>query len=282
VRSGTFFDVLGPVLTLWTLQAPVVVQGDSSCPRAADVESRLADLMAKVPDGAAQDRAVLRQDLAGLHIDLFRADGVRIAERKLTASSECADLAAAAAVIIATWEAQFRPSAPSPPTVDFELGMFGSLAGLEWVPGAMLAASWAPEPRVFGIYGALSASMMHSQPVAGGPGTISWTRGAALLGPRYRYKGVSMEIDAHAGGLAGLLHLEASGLATTGSSTVGTLGVGAGVHASPTWNRAAPWVGVDAHFWPTREHVQLMGVPPQEIVPRLELHLAVGIGFGRF
>jgi hypothetical protein len=294
------------VFALWALHPLVVTEGATACPAPADVARELSELMASVPDDVAQDRAVLRQAAGGLHLDLRRDDGARIAERDLSSSGTCADLASAAAVIIATWEVQLQPqrvgrtrlptssvatqgTAPAGParqTLDLDLGGLGSLAGSQWAPGAVLAGSWAPRPQLVGIYAALAAAGTRSQPVAAAPGaTASWTRGALSLGSRVRFGGELVRADAHAAALGGLLHLAASGLSTTRSETVAALGVGAGVRLSPAWRVAAPWVGVDAQLWPAHEYLQVMtpnGLVTAGELPRFELLVEAGVSLGRF
>jgi hypothetical protein len=297
-----------PLLTLLALHPLVTTEGGTTCPTPADVARELTELMASVPDDVAQDRALLRSIPGGLHLDLRRDDGARIAERDLSSSGRCADLASAAAVIIATWEVQLQPqrmgrtrlpttavstqapvtapAAPARQTLDLDLGGLGSLAGGQWVPGAVLAGSWAPRPQLVGLYAAVAAAGTRSQDVTVAPGaTASWTRGSLALGSRVRLASELVRADAHAAALGGLLHLAAGGLSTPRSKTVAALGMGAGVRVSPAWRVATPWIGVDAQVWPGHEYLQVMtpnGLVSAGELPRFELLLEAGVSLGRF
>ena len=84
-------------LVLWAMQPSVAVGGGAMCPLPEDVARHLGDLMAQVPDGTPQDRAVLTEIGPRLRIDLVRPDGGRIAERELPRDGACSDLASATA-----------------------------------------------------------------------------------------------------------------------------------------------------------------------------------------
>jgi hypothetical protein len=97
--------------------APVVlarlidIVGSSTCPEPAAVTQRLATL---VVDAQRVRAGEVRIELDGPSIRIERRSpqGRVIATRALARVGSCADLAAAAAVVIASWESQSRPELP--------------------------------------------------------------------------------------------------------------------------------------------------------------------------
>src|SRR5262245_53120987 len=102
------------VVAIGLLLAGVDVVGDGPCPAPADVSRRLAELLpaadtAGGTGGGARRLARLSRADGHVHLELLTPDGVRLDERDLEANERCEDLAAAAAVVIAAWEAQLDP-----------------------------------------------------------------------------------------------------------------------------------------------------------------------------
>ena len=103
---STVISLLGMLVAA----GPVVpAPGGSQCPTAAEVAARVATLL--TPGGRAGDPDIVavRDDGAGLRLTLERPDGSIIGQRVLDAAHPCADLASAAAVIVATWESDVHP-----------------------------------------------------------------------------------------------------------------------------------------------------------------------------
>jgi hypothetical protein len=260
--------------------------------------------MAAVPDGTEQDRAVLSETPGGgLHIELVKPDGGRIAERDLGRTGPCWDLASASAVVIATWEAQLRPQrvrpvklaadedvrasgAGAPPTATYDAGVsgLGSLAGGQAAAGLLVDGSWAPAGYSLGVYGSAEFTTTRDTAVGGFVGTVGYWRPSAGLGPRYRLAGRDLRADLHAALLAGWLSMKASGLTTNDSDSVGQLGADAGLRIGPAWDGLVPWVGLGAQYWPGHEHMQvnINGALEQHDVPRFDLRLTVGVSLGHF
>src|SRR5438046_635289 len=97
----------------------VDVEGSSTCPTPAEVAERLRSLL---PAGAGteRDRATLVQEKGELRVALRSSAGRAVGELRLDVTASCSDLAGAAAVMIAAWEAELRPgeqpSLPPSPT----------------------------------------------------------------------------------------------------------------------------------------------------------------------
>src|SRR5262249_18315952 len=153
-----------------------------------------------------------------LIVTLARPDGTTIGERALDRGYPCADLASAAAVVIATWESdvhpEFRlppplapppapraPSPPAPPVVsaspapapagarwDVGAGITGSLApssgGTAPALGALVVASWTPAAHRVGARLAVAGTMERELPL--GSARVRWQRTNLALGPQLR------------------------------------------------------------------------------------------------
>jgi len=116
MTSGATMMALG---FLWSWLAlsgsAVTVEGDSRCPTAPEIAARVAELLPPVTTAASlPDRARVDDQGDALRISVQRPDGSLIGERTLARSFPCPDLAAAAAVIIATWESDVHPNFGKP------------------------------------------------------------------------------------------------------------------------------------------------------------------------
>ena len=106
---------------LWlALQPVVVIESEATCPTATDVAQRVTALLPVHEKKDAPDLARISDRGDAWIVTLALPDGTPIAERVLDRAFPCADLASAAAVIIATWESdvhpEFRPAPlPAPP-----------------------------------------------------------------------------------------------------------------------------------------------------------------------
>src|SRR5690242_6535798 len=85
----------------------VQVEGPAQCPTPEAVAARLDGLLGAAGD-ARDDHAVLSTGDGALRIELRSSSGAFLAERRIDARGDCAALAGAAAVVIATWEARLR------------------------------------------------------------------------------------------------------------------------------------------------------------------------------
>lgn len=289
--------VLGTLLVLWLMRPSIAVEGSTACPSAADVQGRLVDLMASIPDDVPQDRAVIDRLPDGLHIDLRRDDGGRIAERVLTAAGSCSDLASATAVIVATWEAQLRGQRVARVELDrssarsgasmFEVGLggVGSLAfgdAVEPALGGLIFGTWSPKPTGLGLSLTGAATSARSSTLTT-PVTTSWSRAFAALGPVYRIVAGPARLDATAGVLVGALSVSAAGVPMASSKTTSDVGTTLGARLSTRWNPMAPWLGIQVLFWPSADHVGVTGPDGRAILrelPRVEAWLTLGVSFG--
>src|SRR5438132_13866033 len=115
---------------LWLAQAAIEIAGGGGCPEPAAVSRSLRSLLPPVLNGATSAPAgapgaapppapsvrLSRTFMGDLDILFVGPDGRQLDERHLEGGSTCDDLAAAAAVVIATWVSE--PELPLPQRVD--------------------------------------------------------------------------------------------------------------------------------------------------------------------
>jgi hypothetical protein len=297
-------------LALASPLSSIEVTGDEVCPQPADVQRQLRALLPPAGDpvsaGTVAHHARVSRAGDKTRLELAGADGARIAERELDRTGSCDALAAAAAVVLATWEADLDPrisdrvnlppppraaaplvvAQPSPPGAPMRfslgVGLLASVSGGQLAPGAKITGSLAPAQGRLGVDVALSAVTTRSETVGSLPGVASWRRAALAAGPRYRFGDAATIVDLHVDGLAGLLLIEGVGLPEKASDTSLQLGVGAGIRATRVWGNAAPWIGVDLLVWPGHDRLEVGGQAITGQLPRLEAQFAAGLSLGRF
>jgi hypothetical protein len=125
--------VIGSALVLAILNLAVVVDGGISCPSPEAVKRELEELMPSGSEPREPDIAELSREGEDVHLDLRRGDGSFVATRNIAGGRGCDDLAAAAAVVIAAWEADLVSDvtppvslAPPPPPIRHRSRRFGS------------------------------------------------------------------------------------------------------------------------------------------------------------
>src|SRR4029079_16594125 len=96
--------LLFPWLLVIATGPAVTVNGDATCPTAEEVSTQVAQLVPAVETAAPRDTARVAEAGDVLRVSLFRPDGELLGTRELSRASSCADLAAAAAVVVAAWE----------------------------------------------------------------------------------------------------------------------------------------------------------------------------------
>ena len=230
--------------------APVRVESES-CPSGAEVEQALVSMLPPVPDATRPDVARVIERGKGLQIELVNPDAAVIAERALDMDGSCADLAAAVAVVIATWESDVhsefsrsraeagfasvaertperlatplsRPSA----SYDVAAGPSLSLAGT-FVAGGALVGTWVPLDTGLGLR--LFAAGESSRTVDLGVGQARWRRWAGSAESDWRLARHQVMLDVHAGLVLGWLTATGAGFSQNQSqrsfSPGGTVGM---------------------------------------------------------
>lgn len=282
---------------------PVTVEGDATCPMPAEVTRRLGDLLRADAVVTSPDVARLSEQGGALAIRLERPDGSLIGERTLERLFPCADLAAATAVILATWESDvhpaFRPTLAAPPAVTvaapaptppaaastaaaFDVGgaLSGSLApgsgNAGGAIGLLLTAAVVRER----LGGRLALQAGSERSLALGAGTVRWRRVDAALGPVLRFQSAprAMAFDLHIEALGAWVSASGSGFPTNHSASSADLGAGGGLRLLFGARPAAPWIDVSACGW-LRQEVAYADPTGTVTLPRIEATLALGLSF---
>lgn len=296
---------------VWLVYSGVEVVGDGACPDPAEVSRRLAQIAPTDDAGAARGhRARLSRGASALHVELLDASGARLGARDLSGNESCDDLALAAAIVVAAWEAELDPrvaarvtlprppgpaapsalavaaAAPPPraagPGFDLGLALIASVAGGDVAPGARIEAWIAPPGRRVGLGMALSGATARSAAVGAHADAARWTRIALGAGPDGRFEIGRTMVAAHVHLLACALHVEGVGLTAAASDYSAQAGIGTGLRVGRPWGNATPWIGTDVLYWGGHDQLQIEGLADRGELPHLEVQIAVGLSLGRF
>lgn len=330
---------MGPVLAvslLWLAQAAVEIAGGGGCPEPAAVTRKLIPLLPAASSGAAAPATgtrvaaspppptvrLARRSTGELDILLVGPDGQRLDEKDLEAGSACEDLAAAAAVVIATWlsepevavpsrvdlpppaapaagrdgrtPAEARPAAPDPSlaaetlsrpseAASLRLGAVGSSTSGQWAGGLRAGGGIRLWGDRWGLGVVAAATMPRSQSVGSLAGAARWTRAYLGAGPEVTVLSGPVTLRAQLQGLLAVLHVSGNGLEMATSETALRFGAGAGVWSAwRGWGGVWPWIGADLLFWPGRDRLRVEGLAAEGSVPGLEVQVAAGLGIGLF
>jgi hypothetical protein len=304
---------------LWAQVTPVVTVegGETGCPTPAEVAARVAALLPAVERNEPADVAHI--EIAGdrMHVTLAQPDGTPLGERDIDARFPCADLAQAAAVVIATWESdvhpEFRPPAPPPPApppapaappvavvappappaaaaYDLGAGLAGSLApssqGAGPALGTLAVGSWTPGAR--GLGGRAAVAWTADRELELGAGNVRWRRLTAALGPQVRFgtPATRWALDLHVEGLAAWLTAAGGGFTNDHRGDTFDPGVGAGARVLWFGDRAGDrtvlaWLEVMGAGWLRRQTAFATPGVVNVTLPRFEAGLALGLAFGK-
>jgi hypothetical protein len=284
----------------------VAIEGGASCPASEEVSARVGALLPARRGDAAPDVARL-DDVGGrLRVTLRRPDGALIGERTLDGGAPCADLAAAAAVVVAAWESdvhsEFRlapiPARPAdadlqvvtqPPAARsngsaFDLGaaVSGSLAPVSAsvgaAAGAAVVGSWTPQNSRLGVRLAGAGTMQRELPLDSA--RVLWRRFDAAMGPQLRFAVASRwALDLHVEALVGWLTAAGTGFANNRSDSSVEPGAGAGVRLLWGGHAVAPWIDLSATRWLRAQTAYVTPDGASIALPRLDATLALGVSY---
>jgi hypothetical protein len=294
--------------------AELEVTGDSTCPTPAEVAHRLAELLPPTARGRgvpAGTHVVVTRGDAATQLALRGSRGEDLATRALPAQGSCADLAAAAAVVVAAWRADLDPeltpavhlpapaaappavtvSASPPPAAPEEhpsprafavgLGLLVSETGGSLAPGGMLTG-WLELGRRFALDASVFGSTSRAADVGALSGVASWTRTAFAVGPALTTRHGRYRSALHVQALAGLLHVKGVGLESTGSDTTMLLGADVGARLDIVSGTSAFWMGLDVCSWPGDQRLVVQNVSEQGHLSRVDILASAGLAFGNF
>jgi hypothetical protein len=309
---------LGAALLATAAPAPLEIAGDATCPTPAAIASALANLLVPAtseppPDAQPPTTTVtVTQTESALRLALVDPQAHELAARELPPGGSCADLAAAAAVVVAAWRADLDPAlapsialpaspppspaatppvivtraepppAPRPRAWAFGLGLLASETGGVAAPGAILTGALGLGAGGFALDGSVSGTTSRAADVGALPGAASWTRVTLALGPALRLGRGSLRGDVHLQGLGALLHVRGVGVPRAAADTTPELGGGAGARLEVLSGTSLVWLGLDALAWPGDQRLLIANSADSGRLPRLELVGSVGMGLGRF
>jgi hypothetical protein len=298
--------------------APIEIAGDATCPTPAAIAAALANLLVPASSEPPPDTqppvttvTVTRTESA-LRLALVDPHAHELAVRELPPGGSCADLAAAAAVVVAAWRADLDPAVepsiampvtappppPNAPTVvttraapppaprprawAFGLGLLASETGGVTAPGAILTGALGLGAGGLALDGSVSGTTFRAADVGTLSGAASWTRVTMAIGPALRFGRGSVRGDVHLQGLGALLHVRGVGVPNAAADTTPELGGGAGARVEIMSGTSVVWLGLDALAWPGDQRLLIANSGDQGRLPRLELVASVGMGLGRF
>ena len=269
--------------------------GATRCPTADEVAARLRDL---VPDAAAatapRERVTLAEQGGALELALHDGSGRTIGRRRLEAAP-CADLAQAAAVVIAAWDTDLRagqaptlvlPRPPPPPRLALDVagGFVASFAGAAFAPGGELALTLGPRRgRLAGRILATGTATRDLDVGQAAPAHVSFTRASLALGPVVRFRPGRFVIDLGGHASAALVYLAGVGFADSASAWDADVGLGGGVRAALRLGRVAPYLGARVEGWLRPLSARVTGPTGGTVaLPRFEVLLGAGLAVGRY
>jgi len=309
-----------PFVTL-LMTVAVEVVGPSTCPTPADVTTALARLPAvgsedAIGAGAPEGtRTGLIAEIGrptgtgvGLSITLRTQAGAVLAERVIVEAGSCADLAAAAAVVIAAWQRGLRPdlgpdlprsasgeitatpvsttvaAAPTRSEWPMEAGVaaLAAAAARDVSPGLQVDATigsfgWGLAPRLVA-----SIESPHATSLGPLPGRTLWSRSTLGGGARKRSVVGVVMVDAQVHVKAAFVRARGAGFDENYAATATDVGGGVGVQIGWPHRWFAPFLGLGATLWAGRKTAEVVGTPAETTLPRFDVSLALGVSVGRF
>jgi hypothetical protein len=291
------------------------ITGDATCPAPTEVARRLAELLpttaeAPRPEESAGRVVVARNGLA-LRLVLLGPNANELATRELPTDGTCDDLATAAAVVVAAWQADLNPdltpavglpskpaaptpavaaptiaraapTTPAPPTrLELGLGLIVSDVAGDLAPGAILTGALGRGD--LGLVAGLMDTTSRTTAVGALANVASWTRVTLSIGPAWQPRRGGLRADVRVQGLVGVLHVRGMALANAASDTTPQLGAGAGGTLALLTGTSSIWLGFDVLAWPGNQRLIIQNdAQDQGRLSQLELVASLGLSMGRF
>lgn len=289
---------MGGVLLGLGLLASLRVTAEGACPTAAAVEAQLQPLLPQLQD-VPPARAHLEPLDELLRVEVRSENGALLTVHDLQRAAPCADLAAAAAVVIssALLSAQrvpaplqialpvapprpLPPPRPPPPQVDAGIAVLVAAAGAGLAAGGSLLLHAAPSGRALGVRIGLSGTGLRREPL-GAAGAL-WTRAQLELGPRYRLRPGRVLVDVHAHAAAALVYAAGQDFTVNYQNFGWDAGLGAGVRVGVRLGWVLPWVGVAVTGYLRPQALLAVGAQESGSLPRFDALLSLGLSAGRW
>ena len=293
---------------------PVEVQGTSRCPEPAAVAAILPELLPATNE--------LRPDIAWIEtagldvsITLRGPDGSTRFARTITSHGSCADLASAAAVIIAAWTTEQNPELsleqpgfypppakpaplpkPAPPAAEatwpapppapirrpFVLevgaGIGAALDGKGWAGSARVDVG-ARRQR-FGLRLAFAGDSARDESIESG--TATWRRLMVGIGPSIALTDRTVQLELYAQLALGITTVRGRGYDTNLSATDVSTGLTGALRLGMGRSWVRPWLEVGGRLWlaPQEVAVTKQDQPTAPIdLPRTDARVMAGLAF---
>jgi hypothetical protein len=293
---------------------PVVVQGSSLCPTPDEVAAILPDLLPCAHD-QEPDIATIETREQDLFITLRDPRGNALVARHLSSGGNCADLANAAAVVIAAWKAErnpglslFQPGVPSPapesgrpahaaipeaaadpqktkaqptekPTnlhIEVAAALGTSVNGAGWAGSGHFEVGL--HRRALGLRMILAADSERQTALESG--RAAWRRLTAGVGPTLLIVEHSVAIEVNAQLLMGNTIVHGQGFDSNKTSHDIYPGFAAGVRLGRGRGLIRPWMETGGQIWPAPEDLAVTKegqATARTQLPRVELRLLAGL-----
>ena len=290
----------------------LTLDADGNCPSAAEVAAALAPLLPS-PAVRARQHAVISSDDKALTLRLLGESGELILARQID-EVDCRERARAVAVVIAAEERELSALPPIPPPAaptlaaapasasadsltvtvarrptrprerpayELSAAFVSSISGDgQFAPGVTAAVALGRHDGAFAARIALRGD--GERALALGGGEAHWTRISLSAGALYRLRHGRWDFDVDAGFVAALLLVQGSGYADDQSAINFDPGLEAGVRLALRWRFLTPFVGAALSGWLRGQQVATNASAAQTEIPRVEVALTVGAGFGNF
>ena len=277
-----------------------MLDGEGSCPTAAEINLRLEALSREVSPNAKPDLLRITQTETDLDLEMTVATSGVVLHRKLPRPSSCEERATLIATVIASWNSELEETAkiappppplplPSPPpllappqkSTGFEVhGAFvGSLAGSSFAPGGSIEVRLSPRRSRWGIHLGLLGMGLREFPL--GMGQVDFTRATLRTGLGYRF-GKKWAVELYGEAQFALLYFKGRGFDQTLDGFDFDAGLGGGARLSVRLGHVRPFLGLGVVGWLRKEQVRAdEGQGTQAAtIPRLEILMELGIGVG--
>jgi hypothetical protein len=272
----------------------VVTRGTAGCPSAAGVAAELGRLAGSSASRGGTDRAEVDGEPTGLRVRLYRSDATLVGERTIETAADCGERAAAAAVVIATWEATLRsdvtlelhgvgaettPPPPEPSRWSLSAAAHGvgvASAADAWTPGGAVDFQLA-HARGFGLRGAIWGAGFRSQELGAESGRVRWARWAVGVGPSYQRAAGSVLLSLFGQLAVGQIFVGGEGFDRTFSDWSADIGAGGGIEVGLARAGLSPVLGVGAVVWPGSQQAVAIGVQDTVELPAVDMLVSLGL-----
>lgn len=277
-------------MSLLVLAAIVAIDGETTCPTPTQVSEHLDALLTDRSRTAAPDHARLASTGDVVELELDNDSGRTLARRDFSRQASCEQLAAAIAVVIATWEIGVAGVAPTisveaharakPPSSLWLAVGAGPATVLDrggWAPGGTAELSIGSASRRWA--GLLDAVLTTSNDVSLAPGSASWVRERLAIGGRVEVlAGGPFALDVTGQMVAGLLVASGAGFSTDRTSTTIDPGAALGLRASFARGAWRVFAAASETAWLRADHLAVTGLS-QVDAPRHDLVMSLGLAW---